>query len=61
MFWFTIDVLALRKLGLSRSFRYLLLVFLAGCLIAGLIYASVVMREVMERSIDPHVSRHSSH
>jgi hypothetical protein len=61
MFWFIIDVLALRKLGLGRPFRYLILILLAGCLIAGFIYASVVMKAVSERSNNPHVSPHSSH
>ena len=61
MFWFIIDVLTLRKLGLSRPFRYLLLVFFAGCLIAGVIYASIVLKAVSERSNTPHVSPHSSH
>lgn len=61
MFWFIIDVLLLRKLGLGRPFRYLILILLAGCLIAGFIYASVVMKAVSERSNTPHVSPHSSH
>ena len=61
MFWFIIDVLALRKLGLSRPFRYILLVFFVGCMIAGVIYAGVVMNAISERSNNPHVSTHSSH
>jgi len=61
MFWFIIDVLALRKLGLSRPFRYILLVFFAGCLIAGCIYAGVVLKAVSKRSNSPHVHAHSSH
>ena len=61
MFWFIIDVLALRKLGLSRPFRYILLIFFVGCMIAGVIYAGVVMKAVSERSNNPHVSTHSSH
>lgn len=61
MFWFIIDVLALRKLGLSRPFRYVLLIFLAGCLIAGFVYGSVVMKAVSERSNTPHVSTHRPH
>jgi hypothetical protein len=61
MFWFIIDVLTLRKLGLGRPFRYLLLIFLAGCLIAGVVYASIVLKAVSERSNAPHVSPHSSH
>jgi len=61
MFWFIIDVLALRRLGLGRPFRYLILILLAGCLIAGFIYASAVMKAVSERSNTHHVSPHSSH
>jgi hypothetical protein len=61
MFWFIIDVLALRKLGISRPFRYILLIFIAGCLVAGFIYASVVMKAVSERSKPPHVSAHRPH
>jgi hypothetical protein len=61
MFWFIIDVLALRKLGLSRPFRYILLIFFVGCVIAGVIYAGVVMKAISERSNNPHVSTHSSH
>jgi len=61
MFWFIIDVLALRKLGLSRPFRYILLIFFVGCMIAGVIYAGVVMKAISERSNNPHVSTHSSH
>jgi hypothetical protein len=61
MFWFIIDVLALRKMGLSRPFRYILLIFFVGCMIAGVIYAGVVMKAISERSNNPHVSTHSSH
>jgi hypothetical protein len=61
MFWFIVDVLTLRKLGIGRPFRYLLLVFFAGCLIAGVIYASIVLKAVSERNNTPHVSTHSTH
>ena len=61
MFWYIIDVLVLRKLGLSRPFRYILLIFFVGCMIAGVIYAGVVMKAISERSNNPHVSAHSSH
>jgi hypothetical protein len=61
MFWFIIDVLTLRKLGLGRPFRYVLLIFFVGCLIAGIVYASIVLKAVSERSNSPHVSPHSSH
>jgi hypothetical protein len=60
MFWFLIDVLALRRLGLSRPFRYLLLIFFLGCLLAGLIYAAVVFQALNERSRAPHVESHST-
>jgi hypothetical protein len=61
MFWFIIDVLTLRKLGLSRPFRYLLLILFAGCFAAGVIYMTVVLKAVSERSDSPHVNTHSSH
>ncbi len=60
MFWFVLDVLALRRLGLGRPLRYVFLVILAGCVIAGLIYAAVVFHAVTERSHPPHVHAHSS-
>ena len=60
MFWFLIDVLALRRLGLSRPFRYLLLVLFVGCVAAGVIYTAVVFRALNERSHAPHVQPHSA-
>jgi hypothetical protein len=60
MFWYLMDVLAL-KLGLARPLRYLFLLFLVGCLIAGIIYAAAVFHAVSERSHDPHVHAHSTH
>ncbi len=61
MFWYLMDVLALKKLGLGRPLRYLFLLFLVGYLIAGIIYASAVFHAVSERSHDPHVHTHSTH
>lgn len=53
-FWWLVDVLMLRRLGLARPFRYMLLVFLLGCLIAGVIYTCVFLNAVKERSrFDP--------
>ena len=60
-FWWLVDVLMLRRLGLAKPFRYMLLVLFAGCLVAGMIYAYVVFKEVSERSHDPHVHTHSTH
>jgi len=61
MFWFLIDVLALRRWGLGRPFRILLLVVLLGSLIAGAIYAAVVFHALNERTSGHHVQHHSSH
>ena len=61
MFWYLMDVLALKKLGMARPLRYLFLLFLVGCLIAGIIYAAVVLHAVSERSQTPHVHTHSTH
>ncbi len=61
MFWYLMDVLALKKLGLARPLRYLFLLFLLGCLVVGIIYAAVVFHAVSERSQHPHVHTHSTH
>ena len=61
MFWYLMDILALKRLGLARPLRYLFLLFLAGCLVAGMIYAYVVFHAVSERSQHPHVHAHSTH
>jgi hypothetical protein len=61
MFWYLMDVLALKKLGLARPLRHLFLLFLLGCLIAGMVYAYVVFKAVSERSEQPHVHAHSAH
>ena len=55
MFWFVVDILMLRRLGLGRPFRYALLVLLSGCFIAASIYTLVVIRALDERRHAPHV------
>ena len=60
MFWFLVDVLALRRLGLSRPLRYFFLVILAGCVVVGLIYATVVIHAINERSHPAHVHANSN-
>ena len=60
MFWFVVDILMLRRLGLGRPFRYALLGLLFGCLIAGSIYAFVVFRGLNERRHVYHVHTHST-
>jgi hypothetical protein len=61
VFWYLMDVLALKRLGLARPLRHLFLLFLAGCLVASMIYAYVVFHVVSERSQHPHVHAHSTH
>jgi hypothetical protein len=60
MFTFLLRVKAMHKLGFTKPFRYILLVLLIGCVIAGMIYAYVVLNAVRERSQSPHVHTHSS-
>ena len=60
MFKYQVHALAMRKAGLGRPLRDLFLVILLGCIIAGLIYAAVVIKAVNERSHPPHVHAHSS-
>ncbi len=50
-----------REVGKSRYLRYVLLVLLAGAVVAGLIYASVFLNAVKERSWPPHVHTHGTH
>jgi hypothetical protein len=61
MFRPMLHVLALRKLGLTRPFRYLILAIFFGCLLAGVIYTAVVFHALTERNSAPHVQRHSTH
>jgi hypothetical protein len=61
MFRPMLHVLALRKLGLTRPFRYLILAMFVGCLLAGLIYTAVVFHALTERNSAPHVQRHATH
>lgn len=61
MFWYLMDVLALKKLGLATPLRYLFLLLLVGCLIVGVIFATVVFKAVSERNNSPHVHAHSTH
>jgi hypothetical protein len=55
MFWFVVDILMLRRLGLGRPFRYALLLLLFGLFIAGSIYTFVVFRALDERRHAYHV------
>ena len=59
-FWWLVEVLTLRRLGLARPFRCVLLVLFAGCVVAGVIYTAVVFHAVEEGSRDSHVHTHSA-
>ena len=50
-----------QAVGRSRVVRMLLLLFIVGGLIAGLIYAAVVFKALDERSRTTHVHAHSTH
>ena len=53
---------ALGALGFGRGFvKPLLKLFLIGVVIAGLVYAYVVLKAVTERSEQHHVHTHSTH
>lgn len=61
MFEYLLRVKALHRLGMGRPFRALFVVVLVGAIIAGMIYAFVVLQAVNERSHSPHVHPHSTH
>ncbi len=58
MFRYHIHALALRRLGLTRPIRLILLIVFLGCFIVGLIYAAIVFNALNERSRDHHVISH---
>lgn len=60
MFKYQVHALAMRKLGLGRPFRLLIMLILVGCLVAAAIYAFVVFQAVANRSNNHHVQHHSS-
>ena len=61
MFKYQVHALAMRKLGLGRPFRSIILIVLFGCFLAGLIYTAVVFHALEERKQAPHVQHHSTH
>ena len=61
MFQFLLRVRALNRLGLTNLFRVVLLMFLAGALIAGVTYACVILNAIKERSYSPDVHTNSAH
>jgi hypothetical protein len=61
MFKYQIHALAMRKLGLGRPFRVLMLLIILGCFVAGVIYSAVVFQAVVKRSHSHHVQPHTTH
>jgi hypothetical protein len=61
MWNFLLGFLFARATGASRIIRALLLVFLLGSVVAGLIYTAVVFHAITERNQAPHVQHHSTH
>ena len=54
MFKYQIHALAMRKLGLGRPFRFLMLLIILGCFVAGVIYSVVLFQAVAKRSQSHH-------
>ncbi len=61
MFRFRLQVTLIRRVLQFRFVRLLLILVLAGAVIAGLIYASVVFHALTERNQAPHVQHNSTH
>jgi hypothetical protein len=60
MFKYQIHALAMRKLGLGRPLRRLMLIVLLGCIVAGIIYFAVIFHAIEQRSNALHVHPHST-
>ena len=56
--WFWLAVLSRTCLRRPKWFFPVIAIFIAGALLAGLIYARVVFHALSERSNSPHVSTH---
>jgi hypothetical protein len=61
MWTFVVSFLLLRRLGLSRPIRIVLVVFMAGLIIVVLIYTANLFLTLEERTSAPYVHTHSSH
>jgi maltooligosyltrehalose synthase len=60
VFKFLIDVLFMKRIGLGRPLRNLMLLVALGVVIAGAIYFTVVVKAVQERSHGYDVHAHNS-
>lgn len=61
MWTFLFSFLFLRRLGLSKPIRYVLVVFMCGLIVVVLIYTVNLFLTLEERTNAPHVHSHSSH
>ena len=61
MWTFLFSFLLLRRLGLSKPIRYVLVVFMAGLIIVVLIYTANLFLTLEERTSAPHVHSHGPH
>ena len=61
MWTFLFSFLLLRRLGLSKPIRYVLVVFMLGLIAVVLIYTANLFLTLEERTSAPHVHTHSSH
>ena len=61
MWTFLFSFLLLRRLGLSKPIRYVLVVFMLGLIAVVLIYTASLFLTLEERTSAPHVHTHSSH
>ena len=61
MWNFLLGFLFARATGISRFIRPLLLIFLVGSVVAGLIYTAVVFHALTERNRPHHVQHRSTH
>jgi hypothetical protein len=61
MFRFVLQVAFIRRVLQFSVIRIVIAMVLAGALIAGLIYASVIFQALTERNRAPHVQHYSTH
>jgi len=61
MWEFLMGIFIGRATRLSRYVKPVLLLFVAGVLVAGLIYTYVFLNAAIERNHAPHVRTHSTH
>ncbi len=61
MFTYLLSFLLLKRFGLPKPLRYLILIFLAGLAIVVLAYTANLFLTLSERTSGHHVQQHSNH